>query len=110
MLETPQFLHILQAEAEHLVTVSISLPLEAKSTFERRLNEAFSSDGFSETTKSWNQQRSLIVQETLEQHLVPVGLKWTREWIRDEVEDFLASQCGDHLREVCFLSSLPSNY
>jgi transcription elongation factor SPT6 len=102
MLEIPQFLHILAAEAEHLITVTISLPPDAKSAFERRLNDAFSSDGFSDTAKTWNQERSLVVQETLDQHLIPVGVKWTREWIREEVEDFLAMRCGEHLREVGF--------
>lgn len=102
LLETPQFLHILAAEAEHLITVTISLPPDAKSAFEHRLIDAFSSDGFSDTAKTWNQERSLVVQETLEQHLIPVGVKWTREWIREEVEDFLAVRCGEHLREVIF--------
>ncbi|EPQ58032.1 transcription elongation factor Spt6 [Gloeophyllum trabeum ATCC 11539] len=99
MLQTPQFLHILAAESEHLVTVSIFLPPEAKSSFERRLNEAFASDSFSDTAKAWNEERSKVVQETIEQHLLPLGMKWTREWVREEVEDFLANRCGDVLRE-----------
>jgi transcription elongation factor SPT6 len=106
MFDTPQFLHILAAEADSLVTVSINLPSDIKSAFELRLNEAFSSDGFSETTKAWNQQRSLVVQETLEGHLIPVAMKWTSEWLREEVEDFLALRCGEHLREVVFPTSL----
>ena len=100
MLEAPQFLHILAAEAELLVTVSIFLPPDAKASFERRLIDAFSSDSFSDTTKLWNEERSLVVQETLEQHLLPVGVKWTREWLREEVEDFVATRCAGRLREV----------
>jgi transcription elongation factor SPT6 len=101
LLEVSQFLHILAAKARHLITVTISIPPDAKSAFEHKLIDAFSSDGFSDTAKVWNQERSLVVQETLE-HLLPVSVKWTHEWIREEVEDFLAAWCGDHLRDVSF--------
>ncbi|KZT70155.1 transcription elongation factor Spt6 [Daedalea quercina L-15889] len=99
MLHSAQFLHILQAESQHLVTVSITLPAEAKSAFERGLNDAFASDSFSDNARSWNEERSRVVQETLEQHLIPIGVKWAREWIREEAEDFLADQCSQILRE-----------
>jgi transcription elongation factor SPT6 len=100
MLESSQFLNILAAEAEHLVTLSIFLPMEAKAQFERNLNEAFASDSYSDTAKAWNEERSRVVQEALEQHLIPGGAKWIREWLREEVEDFLAIRCGDILKEV----------
>jgi len=100
MLETAQFLHILAAEAEHLITVSIFLPIDIKSMFEHRLNEAFASDSFSDTAKAWNEERSLVVQETLDQHLLPIGVVWAKEWIREEAEDNMAARCGSHLRSV----------
>jgi transcription elongation factor SPT6 len=107
MLESAQFLHILAAEAEHLVTVSIFLPPDGKSQFERRLNDAFASDSFSDTARAWNEERSRVVQEVLEQHLIPAGVKWTRECIREEVEDYLAARCGGHLRAVSILQKFP---
>lgn len=94
MLQSPQFLLILQAEAEHLVTVTISIPAAVKAEFERRLSDAFSSDNFSDSAKAWNAERLLVVHETLQQHLIPAGIKWTREYVREEVEDLLAFQCG----------------
>ena len=100
MLQSPQFLNILAAESEHLVTVSITLRPEAKADFERKLNDAYASDSFSDTARAWNEERSRVVQEVLEQHLMPVGMKWTREWIREEAEDYLARQCAQTLREV----------
>lgn len=99
MMDTPQFLHILAAEAELLVTVSTFLTNDAKSKFERRLNDAFASDSYSDTARAWNEERSRVVQEALEQHLIPVGVKWAREWLREEVEDTLAAHCGNVLRE-----------
>lgn len=104
MLDSSQFLNILVAESELLVTLSILLPSEVKSTFERRLYEAFASDSFSDAARAWNEERSRVVHEVLEQHLMPAGAKWTREYIREEVEDFLAGQCAIHLRKVSFFS------
>ncbi|KAG6851027.1 hypothetical protein H0H93_004514 [Arthromyces matolae] len=98
MLDSAQFLNILAAESDLLVTFSITLPPEAKATFERRLNEAFASDSFSDAARAWNEERSRVVHEVLEHHLIPAGAKWTREYIREEVEDFLAGQCAIHLR------------
>jgi transcription elongation factor SPT6 len=100
MLDSTQFLNILTAEAEHLVIISIFLPPDAKSTFERRLNDAFASDSFSDAARAWNEERSRIVQDVLDQHLIPAGVKWTREYIREEVENYLAGRCGLELRKV----------
>jgi transcription elongation factor SPT6 len=103
MLDSSQYLLILRAERELMITTTISLSPEAKSTFERRLIDAISSDGFRESVRSWNEERVKVVQEAIEQHLIPVGVKWIREWIKDEVEENVALQCADTLREVCFL-------
>ncbi|KAJ6596967.1 transcription elongation factor SPT6 [Mycena vulgaris] len=98
MVDGAQFLYMLEAEAKNLITISISLPLDVKATFERRLTDALASDSFSEAAKSWNAQGSMVVQEVLDQHLLPLGAKWTREYIREEVEDVLAGRCGKSLR------------
>jgi transcription elongation factor SPT6 len=83
MLDGPQFLSILKAEADHLVTVTIHLDNEAKSLFERRLTDAFASDGFTDSAKAWNEERSRVIQDVLEQHLIPAGVKWIREYVRE---------------------------
>lgn len=102
MLESPQFLLILTAEAEHLVNVSIYLPPAAFGNFEKQLFDAICSDNFNESAKTWNAERTRIVQEVLELHLVPLAIKWTREYLRSEIEDNLARLCGENLRKVCF--------
>ncbi|KAJ7709827.1 transcription elongation factor SPT6 [Mycena rosella] len=98
MLDGAQFLHMLQAESKNLITISIFLPLDVKATFERRLTDALASDSFSEAARSWNEQGALVVQEVLDHHLLPLGAKWAREYIREEVEDLLAGRCGIALR------------
>ncbi|KDR76051.1 hypothetical protein GALMADRAFT_139807 [Galerina marginata CBS 339.88] len=98
-LDTPQFLHILAAEADHLVTVSIFIPPDSKAALECRLLDAISYDSFSDSAKAWKAERSLIVQEVIQQHLIPAGIKWTREYIREEVEDVLGAHSSNLLRQ-----------
>jgi transcription elongation factor SPT6 len=100
MLESPQFLNILAAENEHLVTVSVTLSADVAAKFERKLVDAFESSNYSESAKAWNEERARAVQETMESHLLPVGIKWTREWLREEIEDWLARRCSIELRNV----------
>lgn len=100
MLDSPQYLQILTAEAEHLVNVSIFLPPSALAIFEKALTDAICSDGFNDSARDWNMERSRVIHEVLEQHLVPVAAKWTREYLREEVEDYLAYRCGEELRKV----------
>ncbi len=100
MQQDAQFLHILNAESEHLITVSIALaPGDYKELHDMMLN-AIKSDGFSDNVSAWNHQRALIIQEALEKHLLPVGVKFVREWLREEVEDNLATKCATVLEQV----------
>ncbi|KAJ7235446.1 transcription elongation factor SPT6 [Mycena haematopus] len=99
MLETSQFLLMLEAEAKNLITITIFLPPDSKAAFERRLSDALASDNFSETAKAWNEQGYLVVQEVLDQHLIPLGVKWVREYIREEAEDALAGRLSTQLRQ-----------
>lgn len=71
-----------------------------KQEFQNKLIEAFASDSFSEVAKAWNEERALVVQEAIEKHLIPAGVKWLREYAREEVEEALAKVCGDTLYEV----------
>ncbi|KAI0306468.1 transcription elongation factor Spt6 [Multifurca ochricompacta] len=96
---THQFLNILAAEANHFVTVSITMSDDEKNDFENELCAAFISDSFSDTVNAWNAERRRVIAETIDQHLAPHGAKWTREWLREEVEDLLARRCGESLRE-----------
>ncbi|EJD02347.1 transcription elongation factor SPT6 [Fomitiporia mediterranea MF3/22] len=99
MLQSTQFLNILEAESQHLVTVTISLPSDVRQRLVNQLVEAFTSDSFSEMAKVWNEERALVVEDAVEKHLIPMGAKWVREFIREEVEDYLAKSCADALHE-----------
>ncbi|KAI0798004.1 transcription elongation factor Spt6 [Abortiporus biennis] len=99
MMQSSQFLDILQAESEHLVTISINISSDAKAAFERKLTDAFVSENIGDTARAWNDERRRVIQETFDQHLIPVGVKWTREWLREEAEDLFCRQCAQTLRD-----------
>lgn len=100
MVDIPQFLYIMQAEHELLVNIHIRLPEGVQGNFQRQLYEAFASDVYNDTGSAWNLERKEIVSEAMEKYLLPAGAKWTREWLREEVEDFLAKKAGDSLQNV----------
>ncbi|KAG8966029.1 Transcription elongation factor spt6 [Tulasnella sp. 419] len=98
MLESPQFLYMLQAESDNLINIHISIDPHSLREIEEQLFDAFRSDSANDAGDRWNEERRLVVKEVLDKHLLPVGLKWVREWLRDEVEDHLAKKCGDALQ------------
>ena len=114
MLDGAQFLHILAAEAKLLVTVLIYLTNEVKAKFEHLFNDMFASDSYSDIARLWNEEQSQVIQEALEYNLVPVGTKWAREWLQEEVEDILCynffplSCLFPHLRSMTSLLLLCS--
>ena len=99
MLKSIQYLNICTAETDHLMTVSVSLPNDIRHEFEQKLRKAFASDSYSDTAKAWNEERDLVIQDAVER-LIPIGVKWVRDYLREEVEDYLAKACGDAFYEV----------
>ncbi|KAH6910551.1 hypothetical protein BKA70DRAFT_1424213 [Coprinopsis sp. MPI-PUGE-AT-0042] len=99
MLDSSQWLLILAAGAEHLVTVSIFLPPAAVERFKKQLSDAFLSESFSDLAKGWNEERNQAVRKAIQKHLAPVGVKWTQECLREEVEEFLGLKCSNQLHK-----------
>jgi transcription elongation factor SPT6 len=99
-------LHILAAEAEHLVNVSIQLTSQTHEAFEKRLVDAFLSDNESDSAGAWNEQRRQVIREALDKYLLPAGVKYVKEWLKEEIEETLAKRCGDLLEEVSLARAL----
>ena len=100
MTRDPQFLHIIAAESEHLITASINIRDDVRDQFVQDLIQAVSSDGYSEASRLWNEVRAQAVTEAMDKMLLPFGAKWIREWLREEVEDAVARSCGEELERV----------
>ena len=73
------------------------------------LYPTFVSNSYSDIAKAWNEERSRV-QEALNQHLIPVGTKWCREWLWEEVKDALAIHCSNKLKEVHWLAFIRSHH
>ncbi|KZT53981.1 transcription elongation factor Spt6 [Calocera cornea HHB12733] len=91
------FLQVLAAEQAGLVTVDISLPTHVLNDFQNDLYKAYASDRFSEVALAWNEQRRQVVEEAMRKHLIPCGVRWIREWLRDEEEDNLSEAVTEML-------------
>ena len=88
-----QFLQMVQAEEERLVTLTLRLPFETATKLERRLQEQFVSDGISAVSQSWNEQRQAVVEEACAAFLLPLGRMWTHEWLVEECREALLRFC-----------------
>lgn len=95
-----QFLHILAAEAEGLITIHIDLVPESSANFEEHLLKAYHSESYGETSKDWNEQRAEVVRQAWNESLVPVTAKWIKEQLREQAETYVAERCGDELEQV----------
>lgn len=92
-----QFLQIVHAEEENLVTVTLRLPTDVAGRFERRLVENYQSDGTSDVSRLWNDERRLVVEDASTLFLVPHARAWAREWLVEECRDSLLRFCEAQL-------------
>lgn len=95
-----QFLQILCAEADLLVTCSVQLVPEAFDRLKKDLAEAYTSDDTSEVADAWNALRTSILDHALEHLLLPEAARWARNHLKEEAENWLARRCGDILEDV----------
>lgn len=64
------------------------------------------SDLTSDDARAWNRIREEVVVETLQNHLLPLGARWMRDWLKDEETEWLAAKCASKLEEVCLHASI----
>ncbi|KAG9097196.1 Transcription elongation factor spt6, partial [Ceratobasidium sp. 370] len=95
----PQYLHILAAESELLLNVTVSTSSVRLHEITTSLENAYASDSFSDSAKAWNEQRRAVIDEALKKHLIPQAVAWTKEWLRDEVEEHLAGKAAEQLEK-----------
>ncbi|EJU05190.1 hypothetical protein DACRYDRAFT_19769 [Dacryopinax primogenitus] len=91
------FLQVLAAEQAGLLTIDISLPPPVLNEFQNDLYKAYASDRFSEVALAWNELRRMVIDEAMKKYLMPCGVKWMREWLREEEEDNLSEAVTEML-------------
>ncbi|BGP40634.1 Transcription elongation factor spt6 [Rhodotorula kratochvilovae] len=92
-LRSPQWMQILAAEADGLVTASIDLPQSAYDRFLAQLAEMYTSDYASALADEWNALRREILEEVLRTALLPQGAAWARNYLKEEGEEFVGDLC-----------------
>ena len=75
-----------------MTLVSNILTAEARYRIASQAMDVFQEHGFAETSQSWHDEPQLIVEEALETFFIPMGMKWPREYVRDEGEEKLSKQ------------------
>lgn len=98
--QTPQFLHMLQAEEEGLIDIVINASDEQIASFADTLVRCCQNDAYGDISKEWNALREGICQDLTRRLLVPMGAKWLREHLRGQAEDFVAELCRRELEYV----------
>lgn len=91
-----QFLRILAAAADSLVTFSITLPRDARQELLDKLKDAYTNNGGIAT--EWNEVRVGILDRALREVLEPMAADWTATTLRTEQEDFVGQLCYQSLR------------
>ncbi|UZJ54735.1 hypothetical protein CBS101457_004055 [Exobasidium rhododendri] len=93
LIPPAQYLMILRAEEELLIDVRIDLQPEKAMAFENRLYDAYASESTSESSKLWNQERKIIVEQAIKSFLYPAATLWVREWLREECWEWIGRAC-----------------
>lgn len=99
-LRSSQFLQILRAESDALVTVHITLPLEPHSKLLSDLSRMYHNDYASSIAEEWNGVRTEVLTTAVDERLVPVAQAWARNWIVEEEEHWVGNQCANQLDNV----------
>ncbi|KAJ2962458.1 hypothetical protein NQZ79_g2382 [Umbelopsis isabellina] len=92
-----QFVHILKAESDGLVTIDITLR-----GFDRwfaKFSELYMSDGYSDSAQAWNNQRSELLKLALDEYLNPLMAKSIREKLRIEAQEHICEGAWKNLQE-----------
>lgn len=88
-----QYLTILRAEDELLVESELIIRETDAKAFEQKLYDMYCSEGMSETSRLWNDERKQIIRQALQDHLYPAAKLWAKEWLRDECWEFIGRAC-----------------
>lgn len=103
--DSPQFLHMLSAEQEGLITIGIEVDPEQTQQFTDTLVRCVRSMDYGEVATAWNAARQEICGTLVSKFLIPGAAKWAKEDMRSKAEEFVAERCRMELEFVSFRSA-----
>jgi len=112
-----QFLQILKAQKEGLVTVEVGFTQDStQSEILREMENLYCSTGHSRfeqiaslksstnarhsVSQEWNEQRRQILREAFNTHLVPLFEKELRQKLEQDAKDYVIEACAEKLRKT----------
>jgi transcription elongation factor SPT6 len=98
--DSPQFLHMLKAEEEGLITISIRVAETERSQFVDALLRCATTNDYGTVPSAWNALRKEICEAAFDNHMVPAASKWARDHLRSMAEEFVAERCRMELEFV----------
>jgi len=97
----PQFLKILKANNEKLLTYSIDIPEAVmQKEFIDRMKEFFQSEGQSEVAHTWNEEREKILLEALKENLFPLFQNQLKDSLTRKAEEAVINSCAEKLERL----------
>ncbi|TIA88498.1 hypothetical protein E3P99_02569 [Wallemia hederae] len=97
--DSTQFLSILAAEKEDLVTISLGFHPDVQEEIIDKIYEASKGEDEGEAADSWNGFIRDAINEAFESTLLDSARKYAREWLREKQEDYLAQRVTTRLLE-----------
>ena len=98
--ESPQFLHMLKAEEEGLIEISIDIMDQDVESFVDPLKRCCRSGEVGDVAVAWNELREQICQDVVRKYCVPAAARWVKEHLRLEAEEYIAERCRMELEFV----------
>lgn len=105
-----QFLHLLQAEEDGMLTVQITIDRRkhgAEGSVEPYVNEIiqlYKKDEFSDVVNKWNEERRAAMEMALSKMLYPLIEKEMKVRMKQEALQLINKQCALKLREQLFIA------
>lgn len=96
------------AENEGLVEADIHIQKSSLNKLTHEFYAVYLSDLSSDDARAWNKIREEIIRESLQDHLLPLGARWARDWLKESAEDYVANKCAHKLEEVNDLPRMPA--
>eukprot|EP01130_Rhizamoeba_saxonica_P014788 TRINITY_DN6498_c0_g1_i1.p1 TRINITY_DN6498_c0_g1~~TRINITY_DN6498_c0_g1_i1.p1 ORF type:complete len:1391 (-),score=418.40 TRINITY_DN6498_c0_g1_i1:106-4233(-) len=96
-----QFMMILEAEKNGFITKTITISEDAfKYNFLSKLEDYYLSDGTSELSEKWNNQRRLILEDALKEHILPLLESQLISRLKREAQEQIINKCTAKLERL----------
>ncbi|WWC89746.1 transcription elongation factor SPT6 [Kwoniella dendrophila CBS 6074] len=95
--DSPQFLHMLKAEEEGLITITLDADDSQIQSFVETLVRCCRSNDYGEISTAWNALRAEICSDVTRKYLVPSAARWLKEHLKTEADEFVADRCRSEL-------------